>query len=112
MVHDKGSLSLLRQDVLEIRIHLEIGIRHCVAKQRLLLWRQFSRHATRLVHRAEDVEKIRKTVENAAGIEVAKAEHAAVGAASVVRKDRLESRMALGRGPPLFARVAGNSDHP
>ena len=65
----------------------------------------------RLMDRAEDVQQIGERVHHPAGVEVAESEHAAVGAARVVRKDGLEGRVALRGRAPLLAGVARDADH-
>jgi hypothetical protein len=63
------------------------------------------------MNRAEDVEQIRKTVQDAAGIEIPETEHAAIRAARVVRKDGFQRRMSLRGRAPLFSGKAGDADH-
>ncbi len=110
-VHDEGALSLLSEDIVEVRVHLEIRVRHGRGEQLFLFRRKLSRHIAVLMDGAEHVEQIRERVEDAAWIKVAEAEHAPVSAAGVVRKDGLESRMPLRGGAPLLAGVAGDPDH-
>ncbi len=106
MVHDKRTLSLLRQNVVEVGVHLEIGIRHGGGEQLFLFRRKVSRDVAVLVHRAEHVEQVGESMQEAARVEIAKSKHAAIGAAGIVREDRLESRMPLSGGAPLLPRVA------
>src|SRR4029077_3433393 len=43
--------------------------------------------------------------------EVAESEHAAIGAARIVRKDGFQGRMSLRSGAPLFSGKSGDADH-
>jgi hypothetical protein len=99
-------MPFLRQDVEEVLVHLEVRIGHGRFPQLFLLQGQRFGHSAGLVNRAEDIEKIGKRVQDAAGVKVAEAEHASVGAAGVIGEDRLERRMALFGGAPLLARIA------
>jgi hypothetical protein len=80
-------MPFLRQDVEEVLVHLEVRIGHGRFPQLFLLQGQRFGHS-------------------AAGVKVAEAEHASVGAAGVIGEDPLERRMALFGGAPLLARIA------
>src|SRR5580704_15254510 len=111
MIHQKGALPLLGQDVVEIDVLLEVRVAHRLAPKILLIGCKLQRPVARLMNGAEDVQQVWKRVQHAAGDEVAKAEHPSIGTAGVVRKDCLQSRMPLGRGAPLLACVSRDADH-
>ena len=81
---------------------LVVRICHCGFPVLLLLRRQLGGDAVRFVNNAEHIKKIRKGVKHAAGVEIAKAEPPAVGAAGVKRKNRFQGRMVLQRCSPLL----------
>src|SRR5258705_4259892 len=102
-IHDERALTLLSEDVVEVDVLLVVGIPHRPAPEFLLRGRKFCWPVARLVNRAEDVEQIREGMKNATGVEVAKSEHAAIGAAGMVRKTGLQDQMYLpGRMPGYY----------
>src|SRR5262249_10235790 len=110
-IHDERALSLLREDVVEIDILLVVWIPHRLAPERFLSGGEFRWPVTPFINPAKDVEEIRERLQDAARIEVEKAEHAAIGAARVVGKDGLQCGMPLCGRAPLLAGIARDADH-
>ena len=104
-------LALERQHVVDVRIHLEVGIGDRLLPQLFPLGRQRLRLPLLLMGRRIDLQQKSKQVDDAAGIFVAKAAGIAVGAARIERKDRLEVGRLLLRRHELLGAEAGNADH-
>src|SRR4029077_9378705 len=104
-------LSLLRQDVVEIDVLLEVRVLHGPAPELFFRGRKLAGAITGFVDRTEDVEQIREAVQDSAGVEIAESEHAAIRTAGVVWKDGFQRGMSLGGGAPLFSGKSGDADH-
>ena len=105
-------LALERQHVVDVRIHLEVGIGDRFLPQlfpfgRKRLWLPFL-----LMGRGIDLQEKPKEVDDPAGILVAKAAGFAIGAARIERKDRLEVRRLQLRRHQLLGAEAGYAHHP
>ena len=104
-------LAFLRDQIVDVRIHLVVGIVHGLAPHRLALRRQWAGRALVLMHRREMADQIAEQVDDAAGIFVAEAAELAIGAARIEREDGAQMRrLFLGDGKLLGAE-AGNADH-
>ena len=104
-------LALLRHHIVDVRIHLVVGIGHRLLPQLFPLGRQRLRAAPCADACREMTDQITKQVHDAAGIFVAEAAELAIGAARVEREDRLQMRRLLLGDGKLLGAEAGNADH-
>ncbi len=111
LVHQGSALAFLRQDIVEIGVDLIVRVGHRGFPILLWLGWELAGDAARFVDHTEHIEEIRKGVENTTGIEIAETEGPAVGAAGVIRKDRLQSWVMLQGCAPLFTGESRNSHH-
>ena len=99
-------LSLEREHVVDVRVHLEVGIGDRLLPQLFPLRRQRLGLPFLLMSGSIDLQQESKEVDDAAGIFVAKAAGIAVGAAWVEWEDRLEMRRLQLRRHELFGAEA------
>ena len=105
-------LAFLRDQIVEVRIHLVVGIVHGVAPERLALRRQSAGRPLVLMHRRKMADEIPEQVDDAARIFIAKTTEFAIGAAGIEREDRLEMWRLLLGDCKLLGAEAGDADHP
>ena len=104
-------LAFLRDQIVDVRIHLVVGIVHGLLPHRLALRRQRAGRALVLMHRREMADQIAEQMDDAAGIFVAEAAELAVSAARVERENRAQMRRLFLGHRKLLGAEAGNADH-
>ena len=104
-------LAFLRDQIVDVRIHLVVGIIHRLAPHLFALRRQRTGRPLVLMHRREMADQITEQMDDAAGIFVAEAAELAISAARVEREDRFEMRRLFFGDRKLLGAEAGNADH-
>ena len=108
---DRKVLALERQHVVDVRIHLVIGIGDRLLPQLFPFGRQRLRLSFVLMGRGINLQQKAKEMDHAAGIFVPEAAGFAIGAARIEWENRFQMRRVELRSHELLGAEAGNADH-